>query len=71
MTEDLLIKNRINGLKFESENSFELAEQIQTVIDEVNLRKKIVKNGYMDFQNNFSEEVIVNKYIKFFRKITK
>jgi len=66
-----LIKHRINGLKFESENSFELAEQIQTVMDDANLRKKILKNGYLEFKNNFSEDVIVNKYIDFFRKISK
>ena len=64
-----LIKNKLNGLKFENNNSFDLVKKIEDLNSDLNLRKKIIENGYKIYEENYSEDVIVEKYINFFKKI--
>ncbi len=66
-----MIKNKINGIKFEKDNIFDLVAKIKDLDSNSNLRKKIIKNGFQFFKENYSEKVIVEKYIKFFERIKK
>ena len=66
-----LIKHKINGLKFEKDNVFDLVKKIKELSSSSYLKKKIVKNGYHLFKKNYSESVILDKYIKYFKKISK
>ncbi len=65
----VMIENGINGLKFESKNSEQLRLRIEELIMNQNLKKKIVKKGFSLFKDNYSEDIIVEKYLSFFRKI--
>ena len=66
-----LIKNNVNGLKFKNEDFFDLVEKINYLESKKSLVKKIIMNGYNKYESNFSEELIINKYINFFEKIKK
>ena len=66
-----LIRNKINGLKFQNEDFFDLIEKIKFIDSQKTLVKKIVNNGYKEYKSNFSEDLIINKYINFFEKIQK
>ena len=46
----LMVKNKINGLKFEKENIFDLIKQIKLLESNPTLKKKIINNGYKDFK---------------------
>jgi len=65
----LLIKEGVNGLKFENENVFDLVKKIKKLEKDKKLTDKIIKNAYKDFSSQFSEKVILEKYISFFKKI--
>ncbi len=67
----ILIKNNVNGLKFKNEDFFDLIEKVKFLESKKSLLKKIVRNGYNEYESNFSEDLIINKYINFFEKIKK
>lgn len=67
----LMVRHRFNGLKFEKDNVFDLVEKIKTLNSDENLKKKVTINGYKTFKKNYSEKVIVLKYINFFKRICK
>ena len=46
-------------------------EKIKFIDSQKTLVKKIVNNGYKEYKSNFSEDLIINKYINFFEKIQK
>ena len=66
-----LVKNSVNGLKFKNEDFFDLIEKVKYLESKKSLVKKLIKNGYNDYESKFSEQIIINKYIKFFEKIKK
>ena len=66
-----MVKHKTNGIKFEKENIFDLVSKIKELGSDPKLKRKIVKNGYEVFKNNFSEDVVTEKYIKFFERIKK
>ena len=65
----IMVKNKINGLKFQKEDMFDLIKQIKLLESNLPLKKKIITNGYKDFKKNYSEELIIKKYLNFFYKI--
>jgi len=65
----IMVKNKINGLKFQKEDMFDLIKQIKLLESNLTLKKKIITNGYKDFKKNYSEELIIKKYLNFFNKI--
>ncbi len=67
----LMVKNGINGLKFEKEDMFDLLKQIKLLESNLKLRKKIISNGYDEFKKKFSEDLIIKKYLNFFYKVSK
>ena len=66
-----IVKHKSNGMKFEKDNVFDLVKKVKDLDSDSNLRKKIVRNGFEFFKVNYSEEVVVTKYIKFFERIKK
>ena len=66
-----MIKHRYNGIKFEKDNVFDLASKIKEIVSNPILKQKIIKNGFNSFKINYSEDIIVKKYINFFKKIKK
>lgn len=66
-----LIKNEINGLKFQSENIDELVFCVNKISNEKNLEKKLVANGYKDYISKYSEEIIMKKFKSLFLKVSK
>ena len=54
-----------------NEDFFDLIEKIKFIDSQKTLVKKIVNNGYKEYKSNFSEDLIINKYINFFEKIQK
>tara|TARA_B100000287_G_scaffold435313_1_gene503012 strand:+ start:1501 stop:2538 length:1038 start_codon:yes stop_codon:yes gene_type:complete len=67
----LIVKNQINGLKFKNEDMFDLLKQIKLLENNLGLRKKIISNGYKEFKNKYSEDLIIKKYLEFFYKVSK
>ena len=65
----IMVKNKINGLKFRNEDMFDLLKQIKLLESNSSLKKNIISNGYKDFKKNYSEELIIKKYLNFFYKI--
>lgn len=66
-----MIKHKYNGMKFEKDNVFDLTTKIKEIVSNPILKNKITKNGYNSFKINYSEDVIVQKYISFFNKISR
>jgi len=66
-----MIKHKYNGLKFEKDNVFDLAAKIKEIVANPILENKIVKNGYNSYKINYSEDIIVKKYLSFFNKISR
>ena len=66
-----MVKHKSNGLKFEKDNIFDLVKKIKDLDSNEILKKKIIRNGFNIFKKKYSEEVIVSKYLNFFKRISK
>ncbi len=66
-----IINHKRNGIKFEKENVFDLVSKIKEISTDSKLKNSVVKNGYEDFKKNYSERVVVEKYVNFFERIKK
>ena len=66
----VLINHGKNGLLFTSEIIQELADNITKLTKDPKLKEKLALAGYAKFQKNFSEEVVIKKYLEFYKKIT-
>ena len=66
-----LIKERINGLKFEKNDIFDLVKKIKEIQKNKKLKEKIIKNAFEEYNKKFKQELIIKKYISFFKKIIK
>ena len=66
-----LIKEKINGLKFEKDNVFDLVDKVHEIQNNQKLKKKIIKNAFDEYNNKFTEEMVVKQYISFFKRIAK
>ncbi len=66
-----LIKHKINGLKFETDNVFDLVSKIKNLHSNKKLKRELIKNGFNLFKRDYSENVIIDKYINYFKKISR
>jgi glycosyltransferase involved in cell wall biosynthesis len=66
-----LIKNEINGLKFESENVEELVSCVNRISNEKKLKNKLIVNGYKDYVSKYSENIIMEKFKSLFWEVSK
>ncbi len=64
-----MVKHKSNGLKFEKDNVFDLVAKIEDLQSNKSLKRKIINNGFNTYKKNFSEDVIVSKYLSFFKRI--
>jgi glycosyltransferase involved in cell wall biosynthesis len=64
-----IIKNGYNGLLFESENVEELAKKIIYLLNNKKLQQKFAKNARKTVIENFSLDVICDKYIKLYHSL--
>jgi glycosyltransferase involved in cell wall biosynthesis len=65
-----LIKHRVNGLLFESENINELTKCIQMILEDQTLAKKISQNLHHDVVENYTLEKVISEYVKLYTSIT-
>ena len=57
------------GLLVERNRSKDLAEAIETVLEDENLRKKITENAYKLVKENFSVDKMVEKYVELYEQL--
>ncbi len=66
-----IVKHKTTGIKFEKDNTFDLVSKIKNLNSDKKLKRKIVMNAYNVYKKSYSEEVIVSRYLSFFRRIIK
>ena len=67
----IMVKHKVNGLKFKNGDYFDLLNQIQKIEKNYKLKQSLIKNGFKEFNLLYSEKIIVEKYVNFFKKISK
>ena len=58
-------------MKFEKDNVFDLVDKVHEIQNNQKLKKKIIKNAFDEYNNKFTEEMVVKQYISFFKRIAK
>lgn len=66
-----VLENQKNGLWFEDGNIEELAGKINAILDDGNLREKLIQNGYIAAYETFSLNRTLSNYESFFWEIIK
>lgn len=64
-----LIQQGSNGILFPVDDFVSLANFIKRLIGDEALHKTIVENGYTQYEAEFTEPIVVDKYIKFFEQL--
>jgi len=64
-----VVFDRETGLLVERNRPEDLAEAIETVLDDRGLREKIIENAYKLVKENFSVDKMVEKYVKLYEKL--
>lgn len=65
-----LIKDEKTGLLAEIDDAEELAVQINRLVNDMNLRQRLGEAGHAEFQEKFTEQVVVDQYLNFFKRVT-
>lgn len=63
-----IIKNNETGLLVEQKNSVQLAESIIKLLEDKELREKLIKNAQQHVKNNFGWDIIVKKFKECYKK---
>ena len=66
-----LIRHGENGLLFPIDDSGGLRDAINVLAENNQLKEQLAFQAYQDFEGNYNENVIVEKYIQFFNRITR
>jgi len=66
-----LIKHRINGLLFESENVSELIKCIQMILENQEFAEQISRNLNDDIVSHYTVEKVIHEYIDFYQSLGK
>ncbi len=64
-----LIENEKNGMLVPIDDGEAMATAIKKVLDDDALRAKIAKNGRASYEQNFTEDIVVDAYVSFFKKL--
>lgn len=64
-----LINHGFNGLKFKNGNQSELVFTIKELLKDYKKSKILIKNGFNTYQNKYSEKIVTQKYIDFFKTV--
>jgi glycosyltransferase involved in cell wall biosynthesis len=65
----MLIRQGENGVLFPVDDNKTLASSIKRLIEEPSLAEEIVAQASQDYEDNFTESIIVDKYLKFFERM--
>lgn len=65
-----LIEDEKSGLLAEVNDPDELAVQINRVMNDWALAKRLAEAGHAEFQAKFTEEVVIRQYLDFFQSVT-
>ena len=65
-----VVFNKETGLLVKRNKPEDLAKAIEVVLDNGDLRKKIVENAYKLVNENFSVDKMVEKYVKLYKQLT-
>ncbi len=66
----ILIRHMETGVLIPVEDAEGLAEGIDAVFDDDDLRERIARGGRAAFEADFSESVVVRRYVEFFERLT-
>lgn len=66
-----LISHAETGLLAEIDNPFDLAQQINRVVDDLTLRENLATNARREFELKFSEKIVVQQWQAFFHQLEK
>jgi len=66
-----LITHNENGLLFDIDDVNACASEVNRVLSDTALADKLTESGFAEFNNNFSMDVIVNKYKNLFETLIK
>lgn len=64
-----LITHLTSGVLVPVDDPATMAKAIKNVIDDPALASRIVENGYREFETKYTEEVVSDQYLEFFRKV--
>lgn len=64
-----LITHTENGLLFDIDDVNACASEVNRVLSDTALADKLTESGFAEFNNNFSMDVIVNKYKNLFEML--
>jgi glycosyltransferase involved in cell wall biosynthesis len=64
-----LIENMETGVLVPVDDEILMARAIRGVLDDEDLARRIAKNGYQTYQDNFTEARVVEQYLEFFKKV--
>ena len=67
----ILIKDNFNGLLTKLNDEYDLSGAINKLISDTELRKVLRKNAIDTYEKNFSQSIVIKKYLEFFQKILK
>lgn len=65
-----LIENAKNGFLIASDDVVSFAEKLKKLIYDKDLRHKMANNAYDFIESNFSEEVVMSKWINLFNSLS-
>ncbi len=65
------VDNEVNGLLLEIDDTEGLTEAIRRVINDKELREKIVSGGTRTYEDQFTKEVFVRDSLEFYNRVTK
>ena len=63
-----IINNEVNGLVINKKSSVEIADNLERLIDNKQLRKSLGEKAFEKFTSNFSQEIFINNYIKILKE---
>ena len=64
-----IIENKVNGILIPPENPQKMVEAINSMLEDKSLTEKLVKNAFDFINKNFTWEVLLPKYVKFYKNI--
>jgi glycosyltransferase involved in cell wall biosynthesis len=66
-----LIDNRETGMLVPVDDAPTMARAIQNLLEDTKLRHRIARQGQQAYKKDFTEKIIVDRYLEFFESVTK
>lgn len=65
-----IVKDNINGFLVDPKDSVNLADKMEKLINDLNIRKKFEKNAKATYNNEFSFAKLSKRYLDFYKKLS-